>query len=1587
MDVPHTRVIEIPLEGSENVLEIDCSQLPESSFDICEVLEQEKSHIKFYLIFALEYYRQDKLDEAIFLLKRGLSRDTLSDVLIKLPLINCLANIYIHKGKSLFIQDSNKNISFEDPFDFAKRYDSFNTIQNDIKNGKDAFFQLASTLFKEADRISPDDPSTMLGRAILHLANNQLDSSLSLFNSILNKDPKNIGALQGKARVQLSKGLYSSSLSSFQSILSLYPFSKPDPRIGIAICFSNLGKIQESKLSLERDPKNIAAKVMLSTTLFNEAKELMSNSLISDEDHSVVLSASKDIVNIAMSTLRDAYQMNPNNPSVLLLLSGRFYLQNKLNLSEDFAKKAFILSDSPTIQSDAQFHLARVYHSLANYPKAHEHYQKSLSLNQSNYLSRFGLGKIQIYNSKMAAAVSTFQNLLSVFPQCIEIIDSLAYLHSKLSNQKLQAVEYYELEIKTIISCQKSDYNGDWSNELHLFSDPFIFLQCASLLESISVSKSKSYYLAAKSIYTGAHLKESDKKYLCNSYSLPQIMNNIGALYLLSNENDLGVKELNNALQSLINLNDTPDQAIPDSFIDDPSYKKSSTNGIQNPPLSESTIKYNLARAHEVIGNFDIARRLHSEILEKYPLYVDSMLRLSVISYRILGDHDLSQSYIAKALRINPSNISSLLIKAEFQLCQGDLQSGRRTLEFILKNVDRHDLYTLCSLGNYYLKAVRSESLALNLIIQSLNPATVSGLQKSDCHNILQAEKFLNEPTRSEYKKRMSSLTTNYKRAHEFFKKCLTLSPRCLAAVSGFGAVMAERGFFKEARDILLEVHDAQTSYTIDASLVSSSTTTSSAQNSVSSSKSLIPSSNNGNAKKGTNPIVAPNFVDSFSSSNLGYELPLVLGGGPSEDIQLSVTANLAHIYSELGQHRASTNLYEGCIKRAQLLTSNVKSYASNFSETSISRSLQLCYAKTLYTQARIKKSIPTMQQAISILSNLCSESERLEKLASKQSDFLSQSLLDKSKHNNTDEALNDMRNSSELLPSVNSDSFPESNNKNLEDESSKSSNMDLNDGTPATLPEKQIPVLSISKNDNTTVLVDECDPILLYDLALAKQYLAQMVSDLTIEQCSLEELESVTAGLDESNLVFLKISSAKEPLSELTKKLKSNNKLNDSNQPSSEKSMEKRKVSLAEKNLNSIKFGVDPKMALQRASFGKYLYTSLQNKIVNYVELEEKKKLQAAASRKRRLEHKKLVEEQNLAKLEEQRIKDEEMLIQTKLKNERLRAEMTITDSYDAGNTYNEGQSNSDSGYKNNGAADYGAEIGVKSEKGSKRVNRKNPRGTQGSTTKVKRRVSSKNKPGLYEQETSHRGSDLVNSNSEVERSYYSSDNLPDKKPVLSPRSSSFKKRRRDIIESRSSVGDKNRSQSKRNKPVKSRHVSDISDEDSRYGISKSRRNGSRSPSHNRRFEKKKQRIDSESSDISSSNDTPRFNSDKEKFTKNQLPEDSDSSDVISFKKSTRIEGREKSYKRERDYADYSKNPKKVKNEDYQESKDGQNRSHASTDDKFVSSPHNEVETETRNQVSEPEIAAHYSENELFGIDSDLSSDIISGIDSDLSD
>ncbi|XP_029108342.1 RNA polymerase-associated protein CTR9 homolog isoform X1 [Scleropages formosus] len=179
------------------------------------------------------------------------------------------------------------------------------------------------------------------------------------------------------------------------------------------------------------------------------------------------------------------------------------------------------------------------------------------------------------------------------------------------------------------------------------------------------------------------------------------------------------------------------------------------------------TTSYNLARLYEAMCEFHQAEKLYKNILREHPNYVDCYLRLGAMA-RDKGNFYEASDWFKEALQINQDHPDAWSLIGNLHLAKQEWGPGQKKFERILKQPStQNDTYSMLALGNVWLQT-------------------------------------LHQPTRDREKEKR-----HQDRALAIYKQVLRNDSKNLYAANGIGAVLAHKGYFREARDVFAQVREA----------------------------------------------------------------------------------------------------------------------------------------------------------------------------------------------------------------------------------------------------------------------------------------------------------------------------------------------------------------------------------------------------------------------------------------------------------------------------------------------------------------------------------------------------------------------------------------------------------------------------------------------------------------------------------------------------------------------------------------------------------------------------------------------------------
>lgn len=590
----------------------------------------------------------------------------------------------------------------------------------------------------------------LMARAVIHLHQNQADKALQVFDTLLKADSANCVALLGKAQIVLSRTQnYAGALKLYQQVLVLNPLMKPDPRLGIGICFWFL-KDKAMALSaweraLELDPANFKARVLLNLASFDS---VFTNSL-SDE---LFLEGYKK----SLSELAALQLENPNDSVILLALVSFYFSKGEHALVEKILarvvaaytgdeKSRVLPAFTSKVLSQASFWLGRVAYAKSDYTQSQKYFHEAIRLNETNLLAKLGLGQSQLSRGSIEESLITFESILKTNPKCLEVNYCLGVLYAQQSSKTKQEQAIHMLERYVRLSNNRGLAVANRKE-----ADAFLNKEPVALNAYLTLSKLyESKDLTQSLVYL--HKAVEARKQTGRDAPL-EVYNNIGVFNFTKNSTDVAVENFDLALKQL----DT----------------------VENKELKDDlkiTLSYNLARSTEAS---DQAKAIdaYKALLQDCPHYFSVKLRLlflDAVSTNESTKEDLEKE-IKDLLAQNASDLEIRSFYGWFIKTFGKkigLKPDADTMhqKETLVDHDSHDCYALISLANIYCVMA----------------------------NDLKSSK--DEERRKKY----------FVRAIELYIKVLSIDPSNVFAAQGLAIVYIENKEYNKGLDILRKIRDS----------------------------------------------------------------------------------------------------------------------------------------------------------------------------------------------------------------------------------------------------------------------------------------------------------------------------------------------------------------------------------------------------------------------------------------------------------------------------------------------------------------------------------------------------------------------------------------------------------------------------------------------------------------------------------------------------------------------------------------------------------------------------------------------------------
>lgn len=704
------KTLDIEIAGGD-IVSID--ELPEDPLELVSFLDAEKCSVKYWILVLQAYSQALKYTEALVIAQKGVD---LAELLAQDKSALKVVLAWIHLAMAT--TDRLANV------DKAEQY-----------------------LAECTDAVSV--ASVALAAAQVAIFRDQADVALQNFDKVLKLDASNCYALLGKAHITLSKTQnYTNALKLYQQVLVLNPLVKPDPRIGVGICFWFL-KDKAMALNawlraVELDPTNYKAKLLLNLASFDA---VFTNSLSDALFLQGYEAALKELTQLQLEHLLDNV--------ILLALCSFFFSKQKFDVVEKIVDKvvgtlnstvsgAKLSSFTAKLLSTCSFWLGRVAYSRLDFTQSQKYFHEAIRLNENNLLAKLGLGQSQLSRQSREEAIITFELILKTNPKCLEVNYSLGmlYAQSSLKTKQEQAVQMLERYIR-LSNNRGSAVANKKEAEAYLNKEPIAlnaFLTLSKLYESKDVTQSLTYL----------H-KAIESRQQTGQDAPLEVYNNIAVFNFNKSNTEEALKNFDIALAKL--------DEVPSELKDD----------------LKVSISYNVARTQETSDPLK-AIDSYKQLLQTASSYFPAKLRLlflDAVSTNESPKEDIEQE-IKALLTEHTSNLEIRSFYGWFIKNFGKRIGLKPDADAVhqkqtLVEYDSHDAYALISLANIYCVMAKE----------------LKGLKE--------------EEKRKKY----------YVRAIELYTKVLSIDTKNVFAAQGLAIVYIENKELTQGLDILRKIRDS----------------------------------------------------------------------------------------------------------------------------------------------------------------------------------------------------------------------------------------------------------------------------------------------------------------------------------------------------------------------------------------------------------------------------------------------------------------------------------------------------------------------------------------------------------------------------------------------------------------------------------------------------------------------------------------------------------------------------------------------------------------------------------------------------------
>lgn len=649
-------VIDVPVKDSDEVVTIDCSELPADPRDLCAVLSGEEAEPRYWIKLASEYRKILLLDQAIDILREGLGSHAIQQ--------QGAQRFYFHSLLAgLYAQRAREAVT------------GVGQLEN--AHTKDFWQKKSLQALDDAAQLQPRSAPNTILRGVVSMMKSDKEKSLEEANrhldAVLKDNPENLFALLGRGRILYGRKKYKAALSCYQKVLQARPSIVPDPRVGIGLCFWQLNMKDDSfaawRRAAELDAHNVSATLLLGIYWLSRAFEN-----VADE------TSFQHAYGKGIKLISSSYK---NKPLALagIALASYMFSSKKLDVLQRTLEKVLAHADLSTLRADAFFWIARGQHSAEVYDKANSFYALARQTDPDMFIASMAIGQLQLTREDITDAKLTFESVLEKQPKCIEALAILGCIYAQEALDPTFKSDKLTHRIKAKACLEKAihliDENGQRSH-----TDPSLHFTKAMLAEEETPSH------ALRTLERAADIQTENGVLIS-----PQILNNMAVIHHQESSFDVAREVYQKALEECMKLDRLEGGSETDTMI--------------------TTITYNLGRLEEQSGNVEQARDIYKGLVERYPEYLEPAARLAYID--CIDGHPAKA--LDTLNNLSEMDQSKVEVRALHGWLLGQQKKSRannfnedperKHFNHTLKYVDNYERYSLAALGNFYIRLAR----------------------------------------------------------------------------------------------------------------------------------------------------------------------------------------------------------------------------------------------------------------------------------------------------------------------------------------------------------------------------------------------------------------------------------------------------------------------------------------------------------------------------------------------------------------------------------------------------------------------------------------------------------------------------------------------------------------------------------------------------------------------------------------------------------------------------------------------------------------------------------------------------------------